>query len=51
MNPVISPALQRKESVDEVHISPELTSDERKQPKELMVEGLTLSLQQTVLSN
>jgi hypothetical protein len=38
MNPAISPALQRKESVDDVHISPELTSDERKQLKELMVE-------------
>jgi hypothetical protein len=38
MNPAISPVLQRKESVDDVHISPELTSDERKQLKELMVE-------------
>ena len=38
MNLAISPALQRKESVDDVHISPELTSDERKQLKELMVE-------------
>jgi hypothetical protein len=38
MNPAISPALQRKESVDDVHISPVLTSDERKQLKELMVE-------------
>jgi hypothetical protein len=38
MNPAISPALQRKESVDDVHISPELTSDERKQLKEHMVE-------------
>ena len=38
MNLAIYPALQRKESVDDVHISPELTSDERKQLKELMVE-------------
>ena len=41
MNPAISPVLQRKESVDDVHISPELTSDERKQLKELMVDTMT----------
>jgi hypothetical protein len=37
VNLAISPALIRKESVDDVHISPELTSDERKQLKEIIL--------------
>jgi hypothetical protein len=38
MNPVITPALERKEAIDDVHISHDLSEEEKKQLKYLLME-------------
>ena len=38
MNPAITPSLERKETIDDVHISHDLSEEEKKQLKDLLRE-------------